>query len=138
MTPFKLNAIDHVAIRVKDMQKSVNWYTNTLGMKAHKYKEWGEYPIFMIRDKLAVAIFPSNPNVKNSERLSHSIKIDHFAFNVSHEDFKKAQEYFDSIGETFVFQDHHYTHSIYLKDPDKHTVELTTIVVNENEFYNIS
>ncbi len=33
------------------------------------------------------------------------------------------------------FQDHHYFHSLYTADPDGHTVELTTLVVAEEDFY---
>ncbi len=135
MTPFKLNYLDHIAIRVKDMQTSIDWYERIIGLEKHQYEEWGEYPIFMMSGKAGVAIFPAN--LKNGEfiKASPSTFIDHFAFNVSNADFKKAQEYFNAIEERFVFQDHHYTHSIYLKDPDKHTVELTTLVVNEDSFY---
>ena len=38
-------------------------------------------------------------------------------------------------GQQFEFQDHFYFHSIYTKDPDGHTVELTTIVISEESFY---
>ena len=82
-----------------------------------------------------VAIFPSNLDDEKCNQLSRNVKIDHFAFNVSNEDFKNAQEYFNSINEPFQFQDHHYLHSIYLKDPDNHTVELTTLLVDEEEFF---
>lgn len=135
MIPFKLNYLDHVAIRVKDMTISIEWYERIIGLKKHQFKEWGDYPIFMMSDTFAVAIFPAN--LKNGEFVkgANSTFIDHFAFNVSGEDFKKAQDYFNDIGERFVFQDHYYTHSIYLKDPDKHTVELTTLVVDKSKFY---
>lgn len=135
MIPFKLNFIDHVAIRVKDMEASIEWYQRVIGLEKRQFERWGDYPIFMMKDTFAVAIFSAN--LKNGElvKSANSTFIDHFAFNVSKEDFKKAQDYFNKIDERFVFQDHYYTHSIYLKDPDRHTVELTTLVVEKDKFY---
>jgi len=136
MNSFNINFIDHVAIRVKDMDISIAWYSRVMGLKKYQLKKWGDFPVFMLSGKTGVAIFPANLDHKKNNPLSRNVKIDHFAFNVSNIDFEKAQDYFNEIGENFHFQDHHYFHSIYLKDPDNHTVELTTILVDEAEFYN--
>ena len=66
---------------------------------------------------------------------SRNVKIDHFAFNVNGENFEKAKKKYDKLGLKYQIQDHHYFDSIYTKDLDGHTVELTTIKVNEREFY---
>ena len=81
----------------------------------------------MVKGNFGVAIFPPK---KDSVAIDHYPKtfIDHFAFRVSPEDFKLAQEYFHQIGLPFDFQDHTYFHSIYVSDPDGHKVELTTPV----------
>ena len=89
----------------------------------------------MLSGKSGIAIFPANLEHERLNQDSRNVKIDHFAFNVSNKDFNNAQEHFKSIGLNFQFQDHHYFHSIYTKDPDGHTVELTTIVVDEDTFY---
>ncbi|MBN4047349.1 VOC family protein [bacterium AH-315-P13] len=136
MKPFDINFLDHVAIRVKDMEVSIEWYSRVVGLKKYKLEKWEEFPIFMLSGKSGIAIFPANIDDKKCNQESRNVKIDHFAFNVSNEDFKKAQDYFNSINESFQFQDHHYLHSIYLKDPDNHTVELTTLLVDEDEFFN--
>lgn len=135
MIPFDINFIDHVAIRVKNIQTSIGWYTKILGLKVYKLEKWGDYPVFMLSGKTGIAIFPSNPEDEKLNQLSRNVKIDHFAFNVSNEGFIKAKEYFRKIEEPFKFQDHYYFHSVYLKDPDEHTVELTTLVTKENSFY---
>ena len=134
MHPFKLNFLDHVAIRVKDMERSITWYEKTLGLKKYQLEKWGDWPIFMLSGKAGIAIFPANTSDPKIPR-SGNVKIDHFAFNVSNESFAKAQEHFQSIGEKFEFQDHDYFHSVYLTDPDGHIVELTTIMVDEQGFY---
>lgn len=135
MKPFKINFLDHVAIRVNDMSTSIKWYEDVLGFKKYQLKKWGEFPVFMLSDKTGIAIFPANLNDEFIPLTSRNVKIDHFAFNVSNKDFEKAQEHFKTIDQEYQFQDHHYFHSIYLKDPDKHIVELTTIMVDEDDFY---
>lgn len=135
MNPFNINFLDHVAIRVKDMEASIEWYKTVIGLKKYQLEKWGEFPVFMLSGKTGIAIFPSKLNDEKCNQLSRNVKIDHFAFNVSNEDFKKAQKYFNEINVPFEFQDHHYFHSIYLKDPDNHTVELTTLLVDEEEFF---
>ena len=135
MFPFNINFLDHVAIRVKNMDISIEWYGRVMGLKKYQLEKWGEFPIFMLSGKSGVAIFPSNINDEKCNQLSKNIKIDHFAFNVSNDDFKKAQHYFNDINEPFEFKDHHYLHSIYLKDPDQHTVELTTLLIDEEAFF---
>ncbi len=135
MISFNINFLDHVAIRVKDMEASIEWYKTVIGLKKYQLEKWGEFPVFMLSGKTGIAIFPSNLNDEKCNQLSRNVKIDHFAFNVSNEDFKKAQKYFNEINVPFEFQDHHYFHSIYLKDPDNHTVELTTLLVDEEEFF---
>ncbi|MBT8264056.1 MAG: VOC family protein [Muriicola sp.] len=136
MSGFKLNFLDHVAIRVRDVETSVLWYEKVLGLKRYQLKKWGSYPVFMLSGTSGIAIFPANPKDPKLDSNSKNIKIDHFAFNVTQEDFKKAQEVFKSLKISFEFQDHFYFHSIYLKDPDDHTVELTTLLVPESSFYN--
>ncbi|GJM35586.1 MAG: hypothetical protein DHS20C18_45870 [Saprospiraceae bacterium] len=131
----EIEFLDHVAIRVKDLNVSADWYEKVLGLKRYQLKEWGAYPIFMLRNKSGIAIFPANTDDKQLDLQSKHVKIDHFAFNVTKENFEKAKKRYAELNLDFTIQDHHYFHSIYTKDPDGHTVELTTIVVDENEFY---
>jgi catechol 2,3-dioxygenase-like lactoylglutathione lyase family enzyme len=135
MTPFKIDFLDHVAIRVKDMDVSVDWYSRVVGLKKYQLEAWGDFPVFMLAEKSGIALFPANLEDVKLDHSSRNVKIDHFAFNVSNSDFKIAQTYFKEIDQSFEFQDHQYFHSIYLKDPDGHTVELTTILVDADSFY---
>lgn len=132
---FKIEFLDHVAILVKDLEASANWYEKVLGLKKYQLPEWGPFPIFMLSGKSGVALFPANTNDNPIDLQSKNVKIDHFAFNVTNGNFDKAKKRFADLGLDFNIQDHHYFHSIYTKDPDGHKVELTTIVVNENSFY---
>jgi catechol 2,3-dioxygenase-like lactoylglutathione lyase family enzyme len=129
--------LDHVAIRVKNLKASIEWYEKVLGLKKYQLSKWGEYPIFLLSGKSGIALFPADMADTELDPNSNNIKIDHFAFNVTNENFKKAKKWYEELNLDFIIKDHHYFHSLYTNDPDGHTVELTTIVVDENEFYQL-
>ncbi len=135
MTDFEIQYLDHVAIRVADLEISTKWYEDVLGLKKYVVEEWGAFPIFMLSGKTGVAIFPADPELPLIDKKLKNIKIDHFAFNVTNSNFIKARKRYEELGIKYHFQNHHYFHSIYTRDPDGHTVELTTLTVSENEFY---
>ena len=132
---FQINFLDHVAIRVQDLEASAQWYEQVLGLQRYAPKEWQPFPIFLLAGKTGVALFPASTPSSGSGEIPPGIRIDHFAFQVSREAFAQAQAHYESLGLNYNIQDHHYFHSIYTKDPDGHTVELTTLVVSEHSFY---
>lgn len=133
---FEIDFLDHVAIRVANIETSVAWYEKVLGLKKYQLPEWGDFPIFMLANKSGIALFPANTSDKEFDLKSKNVSIDHFAFKVNNENFEKAKKQYTELNLDFNIQDHHYFHSMYTKDPDGHTVELTTIVVDEDKFYN--
>ncbi|MEO2051332.1 MAG: VOC family protein [Allomuricauda sp.] len=134
-TEFSITFLDHVAIRVADMEASITWYQKVLGLKKYQLPEWGDFPIFMFAGKSGIALFPANLDHPKLDRDSRNVKIDHFAFNVTNENFEKAKNRYQALGLDYNIQDHHYFQSIYTKDPDGHVVELTTLMVDANSFY---
>jgi len=131
----ELEFLDHVAIRVADVEASAKWYETVLGLKRYQLPEWGAYPIFLLSGKSGIALFPAITTDTKLDPSSKNVKIDHFAFNVTRENFEKAKKRYAALNVAFDFQDHHYFQSIYTKDPDNHIVELTTILVDEATFY---
>jgi len=134
-SPIHIDFLDHVALRVADIEASVLWYEKVLGLKKYQLSEWGDYPIFLLAGKTGLALFPANKLDPKLDPESKNIKIDHFAFNVSREKFEKACKHYAALNLVFEIQDHHFFDSLYTKDPDGHTVELTTIKVREKDFY---
>lgn len=133
--PFQIDHLDHVAIRCANIAESVLWYSKVLGLKHYKLKAWGEYPIFMLAGKTGIALFPANLEDPSVNLVSKNIKIDHFAFHVAQSEFQKAKAHYKQLGLNFTASDHTYFDSIYTKDPDGHTVELTSIKVDPDSFY---
>lgn len=133
----EIEFLDHVAIRVTDIEFSAKWYEKVLGLKRYQLPEWGNFPIFLLSGKSGIALFPANTADTALDPSSKNIKIDHFAFNVTKSNFEKAKKRYTALNLDFEIQDHHYFDSIYTKDPDGHIVELTTIKVNEQDFYKL-
>jgi catechol 2,3-dioxygenase-like lactoylglutathione lyase family enzyme len=132
---FQIDFLDHVAIRVKDLEVSAKWYQGVLGLKRYQLDAWGPFPIFMLAGRSGLALFPAITDDTPLDNRSRNVKIDHFAFNVSRENFEAAKQHYLDLNLDFDFQDHTYFHSIYTKDPDGHTVELTTLVADPSTFY---
>jgi catechol 2,3-dioxygenase-like lactoylglutathione lyase family enzyme len=130
-----LEFLDHVAIRVKDMEVSAKWYKEVLGLKRYQLPEWGDSPIFLLSGKTGIALFPADAGDPELDLNSRNVKIDHFAFNVTRENFEKAIKRYIDLNLDFNIQDHFYFDSVYSFDPDGHKVELTTIKVDEDTFY---
>jgi len=128
--PFKVGALDHVAIRVQDFDRSIAWYQNALGLRVLRAEKWGDYPIFLLSGTTGIALFPEQVS-----ETPMSSTVDHFAFTVSNHDFSLSRKHFDSLKIPYEVKDHYYFHSIYIQDPDGHTIELTTLVIPEADFY---
>lgn len=137
MKPFEINQLDHVAIRVVDLETSARWYEEALGLQRYDVEAWGPFPIFLLSGTTGIALFPANQEDPPFPESSRNVKIDHFAFNVDNENFEIAKKHYDELGLTYSVQDHTHFHSIYTLDPDGHTVELTTLVAGQESFYDL-
>ena len=136
MNGIQLNFLDHVAIRVRDMEVSAEWYTKVFGLKRVETEQWGAYPIFMMAGKCGVALFPAVEKDTSLDPNSLNVKIDHFAFNVDRTSFEAAKLHLSELKIEYILKNHFYFESLYVNDPDGHCVELTTILVDETDFYN--
>lgn len=126
---FNIECLDHVALLVKNLELSVEWYTRVLGLKRHYAEVW-DIPVVLYAGTTGVALFPANPEEQNpSPDTAQAIKMHHFAFRVSRSDFEEAQRDFRNRRIEYEFQDHVIAHSIYIRDPDGYEVELTTYEV---------
>ena len=120
-----LQAIDHVALSVGDVQRSAQWYIDVLGFERQRGDVWGDYPVFVGKNDAAIALFPIRKK-EDSGSTPAATRVLHFAFRADRKNFLSAQEELKSRGIEFEFQDHQISHSIYFDDPDGHEIEITT------------
>jgi catechol 2,3-dioxygenase-like lactoylglutathione lyase family enzyme len=124
---FLVNHIDHVALTVKDVERSVAWYHDVLGLERRHREVWHGVPAMMYAGETGIALFPAataNPDPAPERRNTTVMR--HLAFQVDRANFLRAQAELRGSGIPFSFEDHQIAHSIYLNDPDGYEIELTT------------
>lgn len=122
---FTIDGFDHVAIAVRDVERSVAWYTDVLGLERRFEEDWGSYPAVVCAGGSCVAIFPVEGEGKPPPG-NDTIAMRHFAFRVDRANFERAQALFRERGIDFRPADHGVSHSVYISDPDGHSIEITT------------
>ena len=55
---FELEGLDHVALAVRDVERSADWYVEVLGFERRFPGMWNGVPVFVARGKTAIALFP--------------------------------------------------------------------------------
>jgi len=120
----KLERLDHVSLNVLDRTRSIGWYRDVLGLEQQNEPTEDAEPVFMGEFGACVALFQAE--VGSPERAPESVGLRHVAFTVDSLD--EAQERLRAAGVDFRFEDHGNAHSVYFRDPDGHTIELTVYV----------
>ena len=121
----QLEGIDHVAIGVRDIERSAKWYTEVLGFERLREGVWGGVPTFVGKGNTGIALFPATVNAKSAS-AGRQVRLLHLAFRADRENFLAAQRELETRGIKLEFQDHEISHSIYFRDPDGHQLEITT------------
>src|SRR6266567_986676 len=122
----QLEGIDHVALAVRDVERSASWYVDVLGFERRYEEMWDGIPTFIGKGNTAIALFPANSNTRSTSSTRGDIRMLHLAFRANRDGFLAAQEELKKRGIKFEFQDHEISHSIYFRDPDGHHLEITT------------
>jgi catechol 2,3-dioxygenase-like lactoylglutathione lyase family enzyme len=125
-SPVQLEGIDHVALAVSDLERSARWYIDVFGFVRQHEEVWGGYPVFVGKENVAIALFPTRDGAKSTSSSRPPIRMLHFAFRATRKNFLAAQDQLKQLGIEFEFQDHEISHSIYFHDPDGHELEITT------------
>src|SRR5205807_6312902 len=98
----RLQALDHVALSVRNVEVSAQWYVDVLGLERQHDEVWKDTPVFVGKNGAGVALFPIRGNEALSSRGSP--RILHFAFRTARPDFVAAQEELRKRGIEFEFQ----------------------------------
>ena len=122
----QLQGIDHVALAVRDVEQSAQWYIDVLGFERRYDGMWDGIPTFIAKGNTAIALFPMRDGHPKSPGRSSGIRMLHLAFRANRENFLGAEQELKKRGIKFEFQGHEISHSIYFRDPDGHELEITT------------
>ena len=122
----EIEGIDHVALWVRDVERSARWYIELLGFEHRWPGMWDGVPIFIGKGTTALALFPMRGS---SDVAQSGIRMSHLAFRTTRDGFTAAQRELKERGIPFSFEDHEISHSIYFSDPDGHALEITTYEV---------
>ena len=118
----QVTELDHLVLDVADVERSLAWYTDVLGLEPVRVDEWrrGEilFPSVRISPSTIIDILPLDPSGEN---------INHFCLVVAPTDFEALAasgqvEVVDGPGTRFGARGD--ATSLYVRDPDGNTVEL--------------
>jgi catechol 2,3-dioxygenase-like lactoylglutathione lyase family enzyme len=116
----KITGFDHVVVNCTDVERSVAWYCDELGLEAVRVDEWrrGEvlFPSVRVNAQTIIDLFPAERTGEN---------VNHFCLVVEPDDL-------DAIAARFpgarrgdgLFGAQGFASSVYVNDPDGNTVEL--------------
>jgi len=127
--PFELERLDHVALTVADVDASIEWYVDVLGLEHVHEEEWGRNPAFLTSGSTGLALFPAKGPGSPPKGHPDGLAMWHVAFRADRPNFDAARDELDARSIRYSFSDHGLAHSIYFHDPDGHLVEITTYEV---------
>ncbi len=123
---FELEGLDHIALAVRDVERSAKWYVDVLGFERRYQGMWDDVPVFVGKGRTAVALFPRGSDRVPGSQPQEPSGVLHFALRADRRNFLAAQRDLTNRGIPFHFQDHEISHSIYFRDPDGYELEVTT------------
>lgn len=122
----RLQGIDHVALAVRDVERSAQWYQDVLGLRRLHQDVWGSFPAVVGVGTTSLALFPVEGSDPMPRPGRDTLAMRHVAFRIDGAAFLRAQAELQRRGIPVEFQDHEIAHSIYFHDPDGHQLEITT------------
>jgi catechol 2,3-dioxygenase-like lactoylglutathione lyase family enzyme len=126
---FSLEGIDHVALAVRDVERSAAWYCEVLGLERRHQDVWGSCPAVVGIGTTSVALFPVAGPSPQPRPGRDVVAMRHLAFRASRREFENARAALAARGIATETQDHQISQSIYFEDPDGHEIEITTYEV---------
>ena len=127
----KITEMDHIVLRNKDVEVSLRFYTEVLGLQAERVEQWraGEirFPSARINADTLIDFFGSDQGPIDREGIKNQ---DHFCMVIEPTDMEKLKSKFEAMGVDIQagpgkrWGSHGDGISLYIYDPDDNVVEL--------------
>ncbi len=127
----KITEMDHIVLRVRDVETSLRFYTQVLGMPAERVEQWraGEirFPSARLNADTIIDFFGSDQEPIGRDGAKNQ---DHFCMVIEPTDMEELKAKFEGIGVDIQagpgkrWGSHGDGISLYIYDPDDNVVEL--------------
>ena len=127
----KITELDHIGLRVKDVQASLRFYSDLLGLKNERVDEWrkGEigFPSVRLNSDTLIDFFLSEEIVEDTNK---EVNQDHFCLVIEPTDMENLKTKLEGLGVRIHsgpgkrWGAHGDAISLYIYDPDQNVVEL--------------
>ena len=127
----KITEMDHIVLRNKDVEVSLRFYTEVLGMQAERVEQWraGEvrFPSARINPDTIIDFFGTDQEPIGKEGVKNQ---DHFCMVIEPTDMEELKAKFEAMGVEIQagpgkrWGSHGDGISLYIYDPDNNVVEL--------------
>ena len=127
----KITEMDHIVLRVRDVETSLRFYTQVLGMLAERVEQWraGEirFPSARLNADTIIDFFGSDQEPIGRDGAKNQ---DHFCMVIEPTDMEELKAKFEGIGVDIQagpgkrWGSHGDGISLYIYDPDDNVVEL--------------
>jgi catechol 2,3-dioxygenase-like lactoylglutathione lyase family enzyme len=133
--PISITALDHIVLNVSDINRSLQFYTEVLGMRGERVDEFragkAGFPSVRINDATIIDLFPrQNAAAPAANEAKPDGNLNHFCLVVGAKDFAGIVEYLKQRGVDV----HHgpvsrwgargQATSVYFFDPDRNEIEI--------------
>ena len=127
----KITEMDHIVLRVKDVEESLRFYTQVLGMPDERVEQWraGEirFPSVRINADTIIDFFAADQEPIGREGIKNQ---DHYCMVIEKTDMEALKAKFEALGVDIQggpgkrWGSHGDGISLYIYDPDDNVVEL--------------
>lgn len=120
-----INYIDHIALNVTNLERSIRWYADIFGMERRHEEFTGENLAMMFGGGSYLALFQLPAGERHDAPRQQGLSLLHFGFRVDREVLDRAAAELHLKGITTRLVEREVSTALYFHDPDGYELELS-------------